>query len=776
MKTKILETLNPKQKESVEFKEGPVLVLAGAGSGKTRVLTARIANLINQGVPLSNILAVTFTNKAANEMKARIARDLENLEKKISLRDLWIGTFHGICNRLLRQEIKHLEINKLTWSSNFIIFDSSDSLSLLKECLKSLDIDEKRSPAKNFQYKISELKNKGLLPKDYESEVKDHEDKRLFSVYDLYQEKLNFNNALDFDDLLIYTSKILEDNYQLQEYYHSRFRHILVDEFQDTNETQYRLLKLFATRKDRDVKHLNPGDWSKRSFCAVGDIDQSIYSWRGANYRLALDFQKDFPESKLIKLEYNYRSCQPIINLANSIIKNNKKRIDKNLICTKGKGEKITLFEGNNESEETNFILEEIRKNQKEHEYKLKEIAILYRTNAQSRFLEEALVKNNINYRLVGSIKFYERMEIKDLISYLRVINNSRDFNSLKRIINTPRRGIGPSSLARLEKRADELSMSLYDVLSDLLDSCNLSTQATKAIHGFIDLIEEFKKESWQRSIPELIKIILEDTGYLEALKKLETEEANGRIENLYELIGVAREFEEERLKAIKLENSDFRLEDFSKEKLRIFREDNLSEFLAQASLLGSETKENPDLDAVTLLTVHSSKGLEFPVVFVVGLEEGVFPHAQALRSEFNSKERIEEERRLAYVAFTRAEEKLYLTYCNNRSIWGMRQEFSKSRFLEEVLSDQASEIKLYWGSNLSEIKQERNPRISKRDSQDNQKIKKLEIGTEVLHPKFGKGIILTEFEGKSQLFYSVEFKENNFGKKLLALESLSPS
>ena len=771
-------SLSESQEEAVSHKEGPFLVLAGAGSGKTRVLTQRIVHLMSsERVSPHNILAVTFTNKAAKEMKSRV----EISVGKEKSRDLWIGTFHGICNRILRLEIKKYNDK---YSKSFVILDADESVQLVKDSIESLNLDNKIYVAKKLQQRISELKNNGILPPEYEKQVRDFDERRVFEIYSKYQEKLEQSNSLDFDDLLLITVRLLSSNEELREYYRNRFEHVLVDEFQDTNKIQYELLRKLIFVDEKNFHR----DWTGRSFCAVGDIDQSIYSWRGADYKIALNFQKDFPESKLIKLEENFRSSGFILQVANSIITNNRQRIEKTLRCTKGNGKKVILFEAKDEIDEGRFINSEIRRlTVTENTHKLKDIAILYRTNAQSRSLEESFVKAGLPYRIVGGMKFYDRLEIKDLLAYLRLISNPEDSISLKRVINSPRRGIGASTISQIEERADEMGVSLYSALSDLLDSGNLSPKTAKSIHDFVNLIESLRRKTSELVVTELLKEVIDKTGYVSALEKEATEESQNRIENIEELLNVADEF---------IENDD------SEDK-------SLEAFLSQVSLVGdidqlddNDESNNNDkeknIDKITLMTVHSSKGLEFPCVFISGLEEGIFPHIRSIN--VRRDDAMEEERRLAYVAVTRAEEKLYLTYARNRRLWGTREFSERSRFLNEIpcelLSNHFGES--FLNKNASDalkdldrrgatinISTDRissgntedkylltspNPSLNGRENKKEQEIIEFDTGEKVFHSSFGEGVIVGSLGGKNKKFYAVEFST---GKKILAPESL---
>ncbi|MDX1918364.1 MAG: 3'-5' exonuclease [Candidatus Caenarcaniphilales bacterium] len=726
-----LQDLNEGQISAVCHAEGPLMVLAGAGSGKTRVLTCRIIYLVNElDVEPGQIMAVTFTNKAAKEMKAR----LSELISKELLSRIWVGTFHSICNRLLRTEIRHLKLDGMNWQSNFVIVDASESLSYIKESLEQVNLDEKLYPPKQVQNQISYLKNQCLSPKEYAASVKDQRELKLAQIYTQYQSKLNQSNALDFDDLLLFVIKVMEQNPRLREHYQATFRHILVDEFQDTNQVQYDILKQF-TLHPSEVE-----DWQDRSFCVVGDIDQSIYSWRGANYKLALHFEKDFPQTTLVKLEQNYRSYNTILESANAVIKHNRQRIEKKLIGTRGAGEKIVCFEAADELEESEYIIAELKRLLKSG-FSSKQIACLYRTNAQSRSLEDALVKHNLPYTIIGGTRFYERLEIKDLLAYLRLAFNPKDALALKRVINSPRRGIGPSTIQQIEECSQKSGLSLYDALQDLLDSGELAPKVTQAIHGFVELVANLHKFAQELLVPDLLKALLEDTGYLQSLKDANTDEANNRIENIFELLGVAQQFQEE-----------------SEDK-------SLEAFLAQVSLVGDSEERKTNNDGVMLMTIHSAKGLEFPVVFLTGLEEGIFPHSRALAGVSHSDDDLEEERRLMYVAITRAKDKLYLTYARRRRIYGTREFAEPSRFLQEIPTEN---LIGYYGK--SDTIRKESQTASSHNSVPEVISPTFEIGQRVSHKTFGEGEVVGIFGGKNQKFYSVLFTQ---GKKLIAADSL---
>ncbi len=643
----ILEGLNKNQQSAVTCTEGPLLVLAGAGSGKTRVLINRIAYMIEQGVKPYQILAVTFTNKAAGEMKSR----LEKIFGEDLVKDIWVGTFHSICGRLLRYDIEKYKTEEgHSWKKNFVIFDQNDSLSLIKQILKAENMDDKVYPPKMVQSAISMAKNKMQNAYQFATRAKDYRSERISHVFNLYEKSLATNNALDFDDLLLMTVNLLSTCPEVVNKYHSKFKHILVDEFQDTNVTQYNLINALYTANNPQA------ELKKRSLCVVGDVDQSIYSWRGADYRIILNFQKDFKNANLIKLEQNYRSTETILEAANYIISNNSERVSKNLYSNKGKGEKITCYEAHDEAEEANFIAGTIQKESLSR-VDYGKYAVLYRTNAQSRAIEEAFMSKGIPYRMVGGMKFYERKEIKDIVAYLKLIYNPSDSQSLKRVINVPKRSIGATTVKKLEAIAHEYSISMYSVVENIDSYDEFSPRVRNSLKNFVNILNKASNRFKELTLSEFIAELIEDTGYVDELKEEGTDEAESRIENLQEFITVAREFEE------------------------METENELGEFLAQVALVSDIDEYNEGFESVTLMTLHAAKGLEFPKVFLAGLEEGLFPHSRSL----NKNSEMEEERRLMYVGVTRAEEVLRISYASRRRIWGDYKYFTPSRFIEEI-------------------------------------------------------------------------------------------
>ncbi len=643
----LLSGLNEQQKEAVVEKQGALLVLAGAGSGKTKVLTTRIVNLVKSGVNPYKILAVTFTNKAAKEMRERLSKMIgEEVVKK-----MWVGTFHNICGRILRFDIENYKSpDGKKWDNNYVIYDENDSNTIIKNAVKKLNLDEKVYAPKLVKAAISNAKSKMQDAYTFSTRARDYRTQKISEIYEEYEKQLLANNAIDFDDMLLLTVNLLTTNKEVREKYHERFTHILVDEFQDTNISQYMLIKHLYSNEKADADLLN------RSLCVVGDVDQSIYSWRGADYKIILNFQLDYKNAKLIKLEQNYRSVATILDAANAIIVNNTERVSKNLYSTKGKGEKIDIYEAQDESLEAYYIANHIRNGARN----LNDYAVLYRTNSQSRAIEEALISQGISYKMVGGLKFYDRKEIKDLIAYLKLVYNRHDSQSLKRVINVPKRAIGDTTVKKIQDIANSMDCSLFEVIENIseYDDFNASTKAK--LTSFKDLLDKITKNKDTLNLAEFIAFIIEETGYLSELKQEDTEESQSRIENLQELVNVARDFAPDE------------------------EENILGEFLAQVALV-SDLDETPEGDnAVTLMTLHAAKGLEFETVFMAGLEEGIFPHSRSL----NSNTEMEEERRLMYVGVTRAKQKLYISYAKRRQMWGETRYYQPSRFLVEIPQD----------------------------------------------------------------------------------------
>jgi DNA helicase-2/ATP-dependent DNA helicase PcrA len=643
----ILKGLNPQQKEAVAHDNGALLVLAGAGSGKTKVLTSRIAALIKKGVRPYEILAVTFTNKAAKEMKARLTKSLgEEIVK-----DLWVGTFHNICGRILRYDIENYKNEEgQAWQKNFVIFDSNDSLSLIKQAIKAENLDEKVYQPKMVQSAISMAKNKMQNAFQYATKARDYRAEIISKLYFSYEQSLASNNALDFDDLLLMSVNVLTKCPEVLAKYHNRFKHILVDEYQDTNLTQYRLISTLFTAGNENL------DLKNRSLCVVGDVDQSIYSWRGADYKIIMNFQRDYSSADIIKLEQNYRSTDTILQAANYVIQNNTQRIDKKLVSNKGKGKNICHFEAHDEQEEAYYLVNKIRELLASG-FSYKNCVVLYRTNAQSRVIEEAFMSRSIPYTMVGGMKFYERKEIKDIVSYLKLIYNPNDSQSLKRIINVPTRAIGATTVKKLDEKARQKNVCVFSVVENIEEEKDFSPKTTNALKNFAKLILSFREKLETMSLSEFIALLIDSSGYINELREEGTDEAESRIENLQEFISVARNFEQADVG------------------------NDLGEFLSQVALVSDIDQLEEEKESVTLMTLHAAKGLEFPVVFLAGLEEGLFPHSRAL----NENNEMEEERRLMYVGITRAEDLLYITNAKRRLIYGDYKYFTKSRFLEEI-------------------------------------------------------------------------------------------
>ena len=631
----IFDRLNPAQQEAVAHVNGPLLIMAGAGSGKTKVLTSRIANLLAQGVAPYNILAITFTNKAAAEMKERVAGIVGHVAK-----DIWLSTFHAFCAKFLRMEIENLG----GYTRNFVIYDASDSQSVIKGCLKELNLDDKQFTPNGVQSTISNAKNALQDVREFTTQADNFYNLRVAEVYKQYQKKLQANNALDFDDLLMLAVELLEYNATVREKYQDKFQYILIDEYQDTNRAQYLLARTLAAKY--------------RNICVVGDVDQSIYAWRGADIKNIMDFESDYPEAKVIKLEQNYRSTQIILDAANAVIENNSNRKPKSLWTDNQAGETITHYLAVDERDEARYIADNIIKLNTVYRTPYKDMAILYRTNAQSRVLEEALRNAAISYTMVGGLRFYDRKEIKDIMAYIKVLFNPADAIGLLRIINVPRRGIGDTTIRHLAEYAAKNNVPLFDAVSNPDLVPGLTARAKNQLEKLAELI--FNLMACQNTLPvaELVDKVMRDSGYLAELESDDDPLAPNRIENLKELVSDAKKF---------AENEE---------------DSTLENFLSHVSLLtDSDKSEDGDDDQVTVMTLHSAKGLEFPMVFLAGLEEGIFPHVRTLMDE----REIEEERRLCYVGITRAKRKLYISNARQRMIYGNIVCYSPSRFLDEI-------------------------------------------------------------------------------------------
>ena len=631
-KEELINGLNDKQKEAVLATDGPCLVIAGAGSGKTKVLTHKIAYDIESGIKPWNILAITFTNKAANEMKERIEKLIGDAAK-----DLWMGTFHSICVRILRRYI-----DRIGYKTDFVIFDTSDQKTLIKECLKTLKVDDKIFTDRGVLSEISNGKNEMLEPKAYGVKYAgDFRKKTIAEIYELYQRRLRENNAIDFDDIINFTIKILSENPDVLDYYTEKFKYILVDEYQDTNKAQFTLVSLLASKYG--------------NVTAVGDNDQGIYSFRGADISNILNFERDFPGTRIIKLEQNYRCTGNILKAPNAVIKHNENKYDKKLWTENEEGHLPCIYCGEDEYDEGRYIVEQINHLKTEEYYKNSDFTILYRMNAQSRAIEDILMREGIPYKVIGGLKFYERKEIKDIIAYLRLIHNSADNLSLKRIINEPKRGIGKTSIEQIQEISDKTGNSMYEIIRNAQEYG--LTRVFSNSRDFIEQIEYLKSKKDELKISDLIKETLNKTGYTKALENENSVEAETRIENLEEFLTVAIEFEEE--------SADNTLAEF------------LENITLSSDIDGMEDQDN----SITLMTLHSAKGLEFPVVFLVGMEEGIFPGYKTI----GEPQALEEERRLFYVGITRAKQYLYLTCAKHRTIFGSTSYNQVSRFVKEI-------------------------------------------------------------------------------------------
>jgi len=698
-----LADLNPAQREAVLTTEGPVLVIAGAGSGKTRVLTHRVAHLLAAvGAKPQEILGITFTNKAANEMRERLERLLPS-----GVRDLWILTFHAACGRILRREAP-----RLGYRTNFTIYDQADQIRLTKQCLEELERDPKRFVPRGIHFQISNAKNQLISPEEYRSRVASFYDQTVADVYDLYQRRLFASNAVDFDDILMLTVDVLERFPEALERWQKAFGYVLVDEYQDTNHAQYRLLQLLA------AKHQN--------LFAVGDPDQSIYAFRGADIRNIMEFERDFPGTKTIPLEQNYRSTNNILSAANGVIRHNRERKEKNLWSELGEGEPVRVIEVEDEHAEARFVAANIVALVEEG-FSGQEIAVFYRTNAQSRVLEDVLVRQGVAYQVIGGPRFYERAEIKDLVAYLQVIDNPYDAVSLQRIANRPRRGIGDSSLARLQSYADSHGISLWEA-TEFAEEAGVGAAPQKAVAQFRTLIQSLQSGALDMSVAELIERVLDQSGTMAALEAERTIEAQGRQENLQELVGVAHEYQE------------------------TAPEPNLSSFLQEVSLYSDQDAIRGEGSLVTLMTIHNAKGLEFRAVFLIGMEEGIFPHSRSI--EENS---IEEERRLAYVGMTRARERLTLLHASSRSLWGNRGYNMASRFLDE-LPDAHTERDRLRPTSWSSYGQPKE--VAPRED-----VPQLSTGDSVRHGTLGEGVV-TRIEPGGVV--TVRFAEDGAERRLM--------
>ena len=743
--SRFLEGLNKSQLEAVKYTEGPLLILAGAGSGKTRVLTFKIAYLIEQEIVKPwQILAITFTNKAAKEMKARALSLID------SASDVWLGTFHSVCVKILKREIELLGYGK-----DFNIFDELDKEKLIKEVLKKMNLDDKKFIPKSMGYEISKAKDNIILPEQYAKEAEgDYRKEQIAKIYTMYQSEMKSYNSIDFDDIIMLTVKLFLENPDRLSYYQNKFKYVLVDEYQDTNKLQFTLISLIAS--------------AHGNVCVVGDESQSIYGWRGADIANILNFEKEFFGAKIIKLEENYRSTQTILNAANEVIKNNSAKIDKNLWTKNLVGDKIKYFSANNEYSEIEYVVQQIDDICKKEKKNYSNFAVLFRTNAQARVIEDVFMKTGTPYKLIGGLKFYSRKEVKDLTSYLKLLQNVNDAIALKRIINVPKRGIGDSALDKLEEIALEKNISLFEVIKDSNNYRNIRSSGN--ITMFRDIILELQSKKNELSVSELMKKILKVTGYEAMLNEEASKEAENRFDNLMEYIGVATEFEKE--------NAD----------------NTLADFLDSIALVADVDKLEEGAEAVTLMTMHSAKGLEFDVVFLVGMEEGLFPSSRSI----NEDEHAEEERRLCYVGITRAKEKVYITSATKRTMYGSTSYTIPSRFISEIpehlfeedVSQKVNTTKEFLNAEYarsSAVKTTNIPseivKSSKKSiglSVDNflgnitnradetKDISKYKIGNKIKHKKFGIGVICNIEPEDNDLKLEINFETSGF-KRLMA-------
>lgn len=717
----LVKNMNAEQSEAVRTTEGPLLIMAGAGSGKTRVLTHRIAYLLDEkDVSPYNILAITFTNKAAKEMKARVEQ-LVGEEAQV----IWMSTFHSMCVRILRRDADRIGIER-----NFTIIDPTDQKSVIKDVLKNENIDSKRFEPRMFIGAISNLKNELKTPEDAQKEANDYHSQMVATVYKGYQRQLSRNEALDFDDLIMTTINLFERVPEALEYYQNKFQYIHVDEYQDTNKAQYTLIKLLANKF--------------KNLCVVGDSDQSIYGWRGADIQNILSFEEDYPDAKTIFLEQNYRSTKTILNAANEVIKNNTERKPKGLWTANTGGDKINYYEATTERDEVEYVVREIMKHQRNGK-KYSDMAILYRTNAQSRVLEETFMKSNIPYTMVGGQKFYDRKEIKDLLSYLRVIANSNDDISLQRIINVPKRGVGPSSVEKIQTYAVQNNISMFDALGEV-DFIGLSKKVTQECIAFYEMIQNLIKEQEFLEISEIVEEVLVKSGYRDMLDREQTLESRSRLENLDEFMSVPKDYEE---------NTPL-------------EEQSLINFLTDLSLV-ADIDEADTESGVTLMTMHSAKGLEFPIVFIMGMEESLFPHIRAIKSDDDHE--MEEERRICYVAITRAEETLYITNATTRMLFGRSQSNMPSRFLKEIPEDL---MESHSGSKRQTIQPKAKPTqkrgFSKRTTSSKKQVTSSDwkVGDKVTHKAWGEGMVSNVNEKNGSVELDIIFKSEG-PKRLLA-------
>jgi len=722
----ILKTLNPAQKEAVEYNEAPHLVVAGAGSGKTRVLTYKIAYIIEkEGIEPSNILALTFTNKSAKEMKSRVVELVGDKAKEI-----WMGTFHSILARILRIESK-----KLNYESNFSIYDREDSVSLVNSIMNELNISFDNYSVNNIQHKISNFKNHMISPAEYaKHHAKSTIEKKIASIYQEYNTRLFKNNAMDFDDLLLKPIELLNNNARVLQKYRKIFKYILVDEFQDTNKAQYEILKLLTS--------------GKTVICVVGDDSQSIYAWRGADINNMLDFGNDFAKAKTFRLEQNYRSTQMILRASDSVIKHNKQRIDKTLWTENPEGEQLTVIKCADEKDEAIQIVKQIKKEISAKKLSLNDITILYRINSQSRALEDGFKKNKIPYKIVGGVEFYRRKEVKDIVAYLRILSNENDEESLLRIMNFPQRGIGNTSISKMSSFARKLDISLFTTMSRVFEVIEVKERIQKNVKQFKLLLDKYSDLKDKLSLYELSSALIDELGILRMYKDENSLDSKARYENVTELLNGIKEFSE------------------------THPEPTLDNYLADVSLIAGIDQLDEEENTVTMMTVHSAKGLEFPIVFVTGLEDEIFP----LNPRFDSDANEEEERRLFYVAITRAEKKVYLTYARSRYRFGEVAYQSRSKFIDELDPTTYSEInggvgrkssrRKKSGADVDEFYQE------SYDDFDQER-RSLRVGSRVTHENFGNGKILQISGPNGSQKVTVQFEEKGMKTLLLKFANL---
>lgn len=723
------EDLNPMQEEAVLHGDGPLLILAGAGSGKTRVLTHRVAYLVEErGVSPDRIIAITFTNKAAREMKERIFDLVGNVAESI-----WISTFHSSCVRILKRDIE-----KIGYTRNFSIYDGDDQLKVIKECLKELDLNEKYYNPKAMREEIGSYKDRLIKPNEIDDvdDSSGFRDNTIKQIYEAYEKKMEKNNALDFDDLINKTIDLFTLRPEILDYYSDKFKYVLVDEYQDTNYAQYKFINLLSK------KHEN--------ICVVGDDDQSIYGWRGADIRNILDFEEDYPNTKVIKLEENYRSTQTILDTANHVISNNIGRKPKELWTQRGLGDKVKLYRVNDERSEAKTIISTIESHMLIENMQAGDFAVLYRTNAQSRIIEDSMLRAGLPYRIYGGLRFYDRKEIKDIVAYLKLIVNPADDISLKRIINEPRRGIGMTTVNTLEEISIRSGDNIFSIILDIENYVEELSRPKQRLISFGNMISDLVAMSQLKSLPDFIEMVIVETKYDEALIKEQTPEAQSRLENIQEFVSAAKDFEEE--------NPDA----------------DLSQFLDNIALITDLDSQDESKPAVNLMTLHSAKGLEFPIVFMPGMEEYLLPHSRSI----DSKTEMEEERRLCYVGITRAKKSLYLSYANRRTLYNRTNSNMPSRFLREIPEELLEEIDETLGSsswaggnaytssqrnrksysehkvdrNLASINLDDKPEITK-------DLSKYKVGQRIYHTKFGEGTIVSVSGEREDPLLSIAFE-----------------